>query len=119
MTHFNQNKHINTLVVSVLRGKQAQVELQNSINITYGVLDICEILDTENVHMKEIILCLAILSKNSENDFSNIVKKPHNFMRTTRNYKKTQINLRNYFQISQREGMKKSLPGMWVFSAKF
>ena len=56
--HFNQNKHINTLVVSVLRGKQAQVDLQNSINITYGVLDnIFQILDTENVHMKQIIPC--------------------------------------------------------------
>ena len=58
MMHFNQNKHINTLVVSVLRGKQAQVDLQNSINITYGVLDnIFQILDTENVHMKQIIPC--------------------------------------------------------------
>ena len=58
MMHFNQNKHINTLVVSVLRGKQAQVDLQNSINITYDVLDnIFQILDTENVHMKQIIPC--------------------------------------------------------------
>ena len=115
MAHLNQNKHINTIIVSVLRGHQVQVELQNFINVTYGILDnIFQILDTENVPMKQIIPCLVILSKKkSKNDISNIVKKPHNFMRKTRNYlKKTQLTLRNYIQISHRKGMKKGLMGM-------
>ena len=81
MVHFNQNKHINALIVPVLRNQQVQVELQNSINITYGILDnIFQILDAENVPVKQIILCLAIISKKNENDIANIVKKSHNFI---------------------------------------
>ena len=50
--------------------------------------------------------CLAILSQISENDnIGNIIKKPHNFVRKTKNYlKKPQITLRNYIQ---RKGKKK------------
>ena len=63
------------------------MELQNSINITYGILDnIFQILDTENVPVKQIIPCLTILLKKSQNDIANIVKKPHNFMRKTKSY---------------------------------
>ena len=108
MTHFNQNKHINTLIVSVLRSQQVQVELQNSVSITYGILDnIFQILDAENVPVKQIIPCLAILSKKvkmiSEKKLSE---------------KNIQMTLRNNIQISQRKGKKKGLLGMWVFSAK-
>ena len=42
--------------------------------------------------VKQIILCLAILSKKSENDIADIVKKPHNFIRKTKNYLKKNPN---------------------------
>ena len=52
------------------------MELEDSINITYGILDnISQILDTENVSVTQIIPCLAILSKKGESDIVNIVKK--------------------------------------------
>ena len=93
MAHFNQNKSINTLIVSVLRSQQVQVELQNSINITYGILDnIFQILDSGNVPVKQIIPCLTILSKKSENDIANILKKTHNFIKKTRSYLKKYPN---------------------------
>ena len=76
MAHLYQNKTINTLTVSALRSQQVQVELEDSINITYGILDnISQILDTENVSVTQIIPCLAILSKKGESDIVNIVKK--------------------------------------------
>ena len=81
MAHFNQNKHIYKYPVSVLRSQQVQVELQNSINITYGILDIYQILETENVPVKEIIPCLAILAKKVKMALPTLSKKPHNFMR--------------------------------------
>ena len=52
--------------------------------------------------------CLAILFQKSENDIANIIKKPHNFVRKTKNYlKKSGITLRNYIPISQKKGKKK------------
>ena len=84
MAHFNQSKTINTLIVSALRSQQVQVELEDSINITYGVLD--TMLDTEKVPVTQIIPCVAILSKKRESHIANIFKKPHNFMRKTKNY---------------------------------
>ena len=52
------------------------MEFEDSINITYGILDyIFQILDTEDVPVKQIIPCLAILSQKSENDIANIIKK--------------------------------------------
>ena len=55
------------------------MELEDSINITYGVLDtIFKMLDTEKVPATQIIPCLAILLKKQE--------KSHNFMRKTKNY---------------------------------
>ena len=52
----------------------------------------------------------------NESDKVNIVKKLHNFMRTTKNYlKKTEMTLKRYIQISHRKGKKKGLLGMWVF----
>ena len=83
----NQNKTINTLIVSALWSEKVQ-ELENSINITYGLLGkIFQILDTEeNVPVMQIIPCLAMLSKENESDIVNIVKKPHKFIRKTKNY---------------------------------
>ena len=70
-----QNKIINTLIVSTLRSQQVQ-ELEDSINITFGILgNISQILDTENVPVMQIIPCLAILLKKSGSDIANIVKK--------------------------------------------
>ena len=64
MVDLYQNKTINTLIVSALRSQQVQVELEDSINITYGILDnIFQILDTENVPVTQITPCLAILLK--------------------------------------------------------
>ena len=77
MAHLHQNKTINTLIVSALRSQQVQVELEDSINITYGILDnIFQIFDTENVSIMQIP-CLAILmkKKKNESDIVNIVKK--------------------------------------------
>ena len=77
MVDLYQNKTINTLIVSALRSQQVQVELEDSINITYGILDnIFQILGTENVPVTQIIPCLAILLKKKiESVISNIVKK--------------------------------------------
>ena len=44
------------------------MEFEDSINITYGILDsIFQILDTEDVPLQQIMPCLAILSQKSEN----------------------------------------------------
>ena len=52
------------------------MELEDSINITYGILDnIFQILDTEIVSAMKITTYLAIPSKESESDIVNIVKK--------------------------------------------
>ena len=60
MVDLYQNKTIKNLIVSALRSQQVQVELGDSINIAYGIF---QILDTENVPVTQIILCLAILLK--------------------------------------------------------
>ena len=117
MVHYNQN----TKIVSALRTRNHQVELkEDPINNTYGLLDqIFNVFDEENISTNQIMLCLATLSKKSENVIANIVKKPHNFVKKTKNYlQKTQMILRNYIQISQKKEQKKYLLGMWVFSAK-
>ena len=114
-----ENKTITTQIVFVLRSHQVQ-ELEDSINITYGILDtIFQILDTENEPVTQIIICLAILSKKSERDIIDIVKKTQNFKRKTNTYLgKTQMPLKNYIQVSQVKIKKKGLLGMWVISAK-
>ena len=49
------------------------MEFEDSINITYGVLDyIFQILDSENVQVKQKMLCLTILLPKSENGIANI-----------------------------------------------
>ena len=82
---------------------------EGSISITYGTLDyMFLILDTEDVPLKQIMPCLAILSQKRENDIAIIIKKTHNFVRKTKNYlKNPQMTLRNYIQIYQRKGKKK------------
>ena len=89
----NQNKTINTLIVSALRSQQAQ-ELENSINYAYGLLgNIFQILDTEeNVPVTQIIPCLAMLLKKNGSVIANIVKKTHSFIRKTKNYVKKNPN---------------------------
>ena len=68
-----QSKTINTQIVSALGSQQVE-ELEDSINITYGILEnIFQI--WENVPVMQIIPCLEILSKKSECDIANIVKK--------------------------------------------
>ena len=52
------------------------MKLEGSMNIVYGILPhVFQILDTENVPVKQIIPCLAILLQKSENDIANIIKK--------------------------------------------
>ena len=88
MEHFNQNnyqnKTINTQTVSALRSQQVQ-ELENFINITYGLLDnIFQILDTDwtldigywILPVTQVIPCSVMLSKKkNESDIANFVKK--------------------------------------------
>ena len=65
------------------------------INIIYIILgNIFQILDTENLLVTQIIPCLAILSKKSEKDIANIVKKLRNFIYKTKNYLKKLPNHR-------------------------
>ena len=111
MAACNQNRN----TVSALRTRNHQVELEEvPINIRYGILvQIFKVLDEEDNQRKEPVLCLATLSKKSENVIASIVKKPHNFMKKTKNYLlKTQMILRIYVQISQKQGKKKCLLGM-------
>ena len=78
MVHFNQNKTIKTLIVSVLRSQQVQVDSEDSINIAYDILDkIFQILDTENVPVKQITSYLTILSKKVETILLTSSKKPY------------------------------------------
>ena len=75
MAHLYQSKTINTVIDSALRNQQVQVELEDFMNVTYGIFDIFQILDNENKSVTQIIPCLAILLKNSESDITNIVEK--------------------------------------------
>ena len=83
------------------------MEFEDYTYITYGILNyIFQVLDTEDVPVKQIVSCLAILSQKSENDITNIIKKSQNFVRKTKNHlkKSLKMTLRNYIQISQRKG---------------
>ena len=82
------------------------MEFEDYTYITYGILNyIFQVLDTEDVPVKQIVSCLAILSQKSENDITNIIKKSQNFVRKTKNHlkKSLKMTLRNYIQISQRK----------------
>lgn len=79
---------------------------EDSMNITYRILDhIFEVQNDKNVPVKQIIHCLVTLPKKSKNDIALKAKKP-------------QMILRNYIQISQKKGKKKSLLVTGMFSAK-
>ena len=80
-----------------LRSQQIQIEFEDSINITYDILDyIFQILDTEDAPVKQIMSSLPILSPKNENDIAIIIKKPHKFLRKTKKYlKKLQVTLIN------------------------
>ena len=107
---YNQNNKI----VSAFKDQESSGSVRRN-----GTLhQISKVLDEEDISVKQIIPCLATLSKKSEDVTANIVKKPHNFVKKTMNYlKKTQSFLRSYIQISQK-GKKKCLLGMWMFSVK-
>ena len=45
MAHLYQSKTINTVIDSALRNQQVQVELEDFMNVTYGIFDIFQILD--------------------------------------------------------------------------
>ena len=46
------------------------------MNITYGILyNVFQVLDTDDDRLKQIIPCLSILLKKSENDIANIIQK--------------------------------------------
>ena len=79
MVHHNKKNKI----VSAWRTRNHQFELeQDSISFAYGILDqIFKVLDEEDISVKQIIPCLASLSKKSENVITNIFKKPHNFVK--------------------------------------
>ena len=70
MAHLYQNKNVKTLTVSVFK----EMGFEDSINITYGIFNyIFQMLDTEDVPVKQIMPCLAILSQKSESDIANVV----------------------------------------------
>ena len=55
------------------------MELDDSINITYGILDqIVKAQDDEDAPVRPIIPCLDNISKKTENDIADI-EKPHSF----------------------------------------
>ena len=71
MAHLHPDKNIKTLIVSVLKEPAGLDGVEDSINITYGILDYSfQILDTEDVSVKQIMPCLAILSQKSKNDIA-------------------------------------------------
>ena len=72
MVHYNQN----TKIVSALRTRNHQVEFEGDlVSITHAILDqIFQVLEQEDISAKQIIPCLATLSKKSESVISNIVK---------------------------------------------
>ena len=57
-------------------------QAKDSINITHHILDqIFKVLDEEDISVKQIIPCFATLSKKSEDDIVNFVKKSPNFVK--------------------------------------
>ena len=71
MAHLHPNKNIKTQIVFVLKEPAGLDGVEDSINITCGILDYSfQILDTEDVSVKQIMPCLAILSQKSENDIA-------------------------------------------------
>ena len=90
------------------------MEFEDSIYITYGILDyIFQMLDTEDANVKQIMRYLTTLSQKSENDIAKHYQEKHNFMTKTKNYlKKLQITLRNYIQFSQKKGKE---TGSWAY----
>ena len=77
MSDYNLNKNL----VSALGTRTHQAELvEDSIDIMYGFLDqTFKVLDEEDILVKQIIPCLATLSKKTANDIVNNVIKPYNF----------------------------------------
>ena len=78
------------------------MEFEDSINITYDILDyIFQRLETEDVPVKQIMPCLAFYENVIAQHEKNIL------LWETKNYlKKLQMTLRGYIQISQKKGKK-------------
>ena len=78
MAHFlpkQRHKNPNSFC---LKESQVQVELEDSINIAYGILEnIFQILNTENGPVKQIIPCLAIISKKVKTTLPTSSKNPY------------------------------------------
>ena len=113
MVHLYRNKNIKTLIVSVLRNLQVQVELEDPISIIYSILDhIFQILDTTNVLVKQIIPCQTILSQKSKMILPTSSKN-HIILREKLkiSLKNPQMTLRNCIQIYQRKRKEK---GSWA-----
>ena len=73
-------------------------------------------MDTEDVPVKQIISCLAIVSQKSENDIANTTQK--HVTRKTKNYLKKTPNDLDKLHPDFSEGKEEKQLGMWVFSAK-
>ena len=119
MVHLYQNKNMKTLIVSVFK-ELTRPHGVNISNIACGILDhLFQIVDTEDIPIKQVIPCFAALSEKSENDIAKIIKKPHNFVWKTKSYlKKTQVTLRSYIQISQQKDKKKGSRACGCFLPK-
>ena len=88
MAHLYQSKNIKTLIVSVFKESAGPGGVRRLHKNHNGILDQ---LDTEDIPVKEIIPCLAILLQKSENDIANSIQKPNNFVRKTKNPKKPKL----------------------------
>ena len=75
----SKHKHVSfSLKEKESPGRVSRVRL-NKYRI--GILDqILKVLD-EDISVKQIILCFATLSKKSENDIANIIKRLHSFVK--------------------------------------
>ena len=97
------------------------MEFEVSMNITFDILYyIFQILDTEDVPVKQIMSCLPILSQkrwkwychHHHHHHHHQKKKKHNFLRKTKKYlEKPPVTLENYIQISQ---MKEKTNDSWA-----
>ena len=105
------------------------MEFEVSMNITFDILYyIFQILDTEDVPVKQIMSCLPILSQkrwkwychHHHHHHHHQKKKKHNFLRKTKNYpKKPPSDLQKLNPDFSEEGKEERQLGMWVFYAKF
>ena len=76
MMHLYQKENIKTLRVSIFKESAGPGGVRRLHKYHIWYFDhIFQILDTEDVPVKQIIPCLPLLSQKSENDIANIIKK--------------------------------------------